>query len=208
LFCGGSAGSAARRARTQRDRRSGRVQVFWDWCGRAGFLRRAGPKGPGTDNIASLAARLRGFWPGCWTMDERSCPLRAPRILSQPKPLSHSHDSEFTGVHRVHPPRRQRSLSARLFASTSVIHSTHVPPFFSHDNDAVSFETQSISLLGPRWREPAHTLFFRSPRLRVQPPLHVRSPCPMSYLGRKISSDVNRKGTSIALMRMPGLVRD
>jgi len=59
--------------------------------GRAGFLRRAGPKGPGTDNIASLAARLLARL----LDDGRTFVFRPPPVPRSAHPIS-AQDSRMT----------------------------------------------------------------------------------------------------------------
>lgn len=72
-------------------------------------------------------------------------------IPSQLSALSpgHSYDREFTGVQYrfLYPRLRQPSSSLRVSTSPEQYTPLTCTPFFSHDNNPVSFETQSISHL-------------------------------------------------------------
>ena len=135
-------------------------------------------------------------------------PFRGSYLIS-----SHSYDSKFTEVqsHSFRPPRRRQpiSLTGSLPLPLLIIHNTlrsRAAQFSQHNTETTnSFPSRRNRsrihlLLSPRWREPAHTLAFRRPSTHsaVQPPLHGRSLCPVSYLGRIISVGVSRKHTSIA----------
>lgn len=119
--------------------------------------------------------------------------------------LSHSYDSEFTGVQSrsLRPPRRPRHSRAKPPAS---IHSAHVQPIFPTQQTELfpSSQAQSIShprihlLLSPRWRELAHTLPSAVPR--HPPSWYFYTRCPRALhpiLVETSFASVNRKGTSI-----------